>query len=234
MIPLLESPDFGDIVTTNKSDNSPVTQWDIWVNNAVYSSLGSSQLPILSEESLVEYEERKDWETYWMLDPIDGTRELIAGSGQFCTCLALISEGIPVAGWILDFRTRSLYRGGASLSFAKWDGLDWINQQPSVDKPRFFVSNHYRSKADLNLYEEQKNQIPEMVTEPLGSALKFLECAKQQNGYYERTGRIMEWDVAAGLAICSSVGKKVVSLAGENLVFNKEIPDVRGFRMVKK
>lgn len=234
MIPLLEAPDFERIITTNKSDDSPVTQWDIWVNDAVYASLNPAGLPILSEESLVEFEDRKDWDTYWVLDPIDGTRELIAGSGQFCTCLALISNGKPVAGWILDFRTRTLYRGGEGLPFALWNGLNWVNQLQETGQPKFFVSNHYRSKSDLNLYSELKNKVPDIITEPLGSALKFLECAKQENGYYERTGRIMEWDVAAGLAICSSVGKKVVSLTGENLVFNKEIPDVRGFRMVKK
>lgn len=228
-----EAPSFSEPQPELKLDNTPVTQWDHWVDVFVQKLLNKSEFPLMSEESLPEYADRKDWEAFWVLDPIDGTKELLHGTGQYCSVLAFVAEGEPLIGWILDYRNKTIYKGGSQTAFQQYKEADeqWTSVEPEDGPKVFLVSNHFLNPKDLKLMESLVEDPAQFNHYPLGSALKFLEVAKNRNAYYSRVGRIMEWDVAAGVAICASVGKKVVSLTGDKIEFNKAIPEVVGFRI---
>ena len=195
--------------------------------------LAASNIPVMSEESLVPYSTRKNWSTYWILDPIDGTRELVNGSGQYCTCLALVVDHELVCGWIVDYRTQKIYRGGKNDPLEYRTRTEkWKHAHRDTTSCHFFISNSFLHPKDVSLFETFRTKYPNAKLFKLGSALKFLYTALEEKSGYARWGRIMEWDVAAGAALCQSVCKKVVSLDSEKLIFNKEVPEIQGFRIV--
>ncbi len=207
-----------------KADNSPLTLADKAAENVIRPGLQQleTQFPILSEEGRdISFNERKAWDTFWLVDPLDGTKEFIKRNGQFTVNIALIKNHYPVMGVIYVPATGVLYYGNASGAYKIVDGK---KQALTVNKhaaERIAVrsASHASPEEDALLKEY-------MVTDHIavGSSLKFCMVAEGQADIYYRHGPTMEWDTGAGQAIVEAAGGKVYKSNTEEQRFdyNKE------------
>jgi len=206
-----------------KSDNSPLTLADQNAHNVIAEILQKSELPILSEEGKnIPFEERKQWERYWLVDPLDGTKEFIKRNGEFTVNIALIENGTPVLGVIYVPVTKDLYFGDKEKGSYKT-----VNADKDADikmltqfafKLPFFQGNEIYtvvgSKSHMN--EETEAFIYKLKQEKggidfisKGSSLKICMVAEGIADIYPRFGPTMEWDTAAGHAIALYSGCKI-------------------------
>jgi len=231
-----ESDDFH---TSIKEDNSPLTRADKNAHQVITEILETTNLPVLSEEGKnIPYEERKDWELFWLVDPLDGTKEFIKKNGDFTVNIALIKKNIPVAGviyipvsGILYFSENSLgafktdYSNWADLEIENFDFLTDISDKLPLSKPEKYTVVGSRShlnddtKAYFQKLEKEHGKI-EILSR--GSSLKFCMIAEGKADIYPRFGPTMEWDTAAGHAIVSASGGKIVKSDGAEMLYNKE------------
>ncbi|RFZ94011.1 3'(2'),5'-bisphosphate nucleotidase [Mucilaginibacter conchicola] len=205
-----------------KSDNSPLTLADMRSNEVIVAGLEKAypEIPVLSEESAdVDCEVRKNWDYYWCVDPLDGTKEFINRNGEFTVNIALIHKDAPVLGVIYVPCKETLYYGDANGSFKQLTGEDAV-QIKATEKPDDWVSVGSRSHADGS-EAEYLSAFP--VTEQLsaGSSLKFCLIAEGLAQIYYRKGPTMEWDTAAGHAIALQSGAIMQGINGEAFVYNK-------------
>jgi len=221
ILKVYNSEDFGCKL---KSDLSPLTHADLAAHNAIHKILQPSKLPILSEEGEdVTYQERKQWTSFWMIDPLDGTKEFIKRNDEFTVNIALIQNGKPVIGVVFVPVTNQLYFAHQSIGAFKTDGL--ITKQlpfigaTSVHDLRVLSSHSYfNHQTKLFL---QKLSRPKLVS--MGSSLKFLEIIDNRADVYPRFAPSMEWDSAASHAICNVVGIEVLNIESQQpLEYNKE------------
>jgi len=207
-----------------KPDNSPVTDADFASNDIIINYLQKyySDIPILSEESTdVDYEIRKDWEYYFCIDPLDGTREFVKKSDQFSINIALIKNGMPVAGVI--------YAPASQISY--FSGDDQKVFKKHKDKKKEEVITKYRKENliliksnSFNMSLAKHINLPISEEVQLGSSLKFCKIAEGEANVYLRMGPTMEWDTAAGQAIVEATGGIVFVNDNDRnkLVYNKE------------
>jgi len=231
-----ESDDF-DIET--KGDNSPLTRADIKANEIINSFLIPTEIPIISEENKqTDFAIRKNWKTCWIVDPVDGTKEFIKRNGEFTVNIALVEDGKPVLGVIYVPVTKTLYFGDVVVHKGRMIILDSHNTSleeickkaisliPKVeesDKIQVVGSRSHMSPETLNYVEDLKTSGKEIEIVSKGSSLKFCLIAEGNADVYPRFAPTMEWDTAAGHAICESVNIKVISLqSNEPLMYNKE------------
>ena len=235
------SADFG---VEMKTDNSPLTLADKASDEIIKAALTETfpDIPILSEEGRdIPYKERKDWEKFWLVDPLDGTKEFIKKNDEFTVNIALIKNNIPVLGVIYapalenkntEVRIRkpgegtfnrieipfgTLYYGQKkSGAFRQVSGSEPEKISVNKDKSRGIIAVRSRSHAAP---EEEIIYKKYGVTKtiPGGSSLKFCKVADGSAHIYYRYGPTMEWDVGAGYAIAESAGAVI-----EGIVFNKE------------
>ena len=208
-----------------KGDSSPLTLADKKAHQAIVAILKSSELPILSEEGKsVPYEVRKNWPLFWMVDPLDGTKEFIKRNGEFTVNIALIENQKPVLGVVAVPVKGEVYYGTKGKAFKRVNGeVKELNRSGHVDmsKPGIRV---VASRSHLN--EETRTFIdslndPQLVTK--GSSLKFLMLADDQADIYPRFAPTMEWDTAAAHAVVSQLGIKVFRKGSSHeLIYNKE------------
>lgn len=209
-----------------KKDESPLTKADLRSHEVIIKGLQSiSSYPVLSEESRIpDYEERKAIHTYWLIDPLDGTKEFIKRNGEFTVNIALIEHGKPVLGsvyvpvldelyWAQKGQGAFLKRGEETIKLA-------VNQF-SMDQPALrVVTSRSFLNADTKAYVERFNE-PALV--PKGSSLKLLLLAEGKADFYPRLGPTMEWDIAAAQIILEEAGGQVLQLENhEPLNYNKE------------
>jgi 3'(2'), 5'-bisphosphate nucleotidase len=218
-----------------KTDNTPLTLADKTAHKIISEQL-HGDFPILSEEGKsVLWEERKKWDTFWLVDPLDGTKEFIKRNGEFTVNIALIEKGVPVLGVIVVPTSGDLYYANKNGSFkCKID----ISEKPdfetiyenSIQLPfqrpgkEFIVVG---SRSHLNAETEEFIQNIDTSGRPLkmvstGSSLKLCLVASGEADIYPRLGPTMEWDIAAGHAIARFAGKKVAQFSGEQMIYNKE------------
>ena len=209
-----------------KSDNSPLTLADQASNEVIVNALKSlyPDIPVLSEEEKhTEYEIRKHWNRFWLVDPLDGTKEFIKRNGEFTVNIALIEDRYPVLGIIYTPVLKKLYIGnvleGAAIMITddkKEHSLKVNNRQTD----RIAVgSRSHKSDEEAELLE----QYGVIETISVGSSLKFCMVAEGKADIYYRHGPTMEWDTAAGQAIAEAAGAKVLSMTtNERFVYNKE------------
>ncbi len=215
-----------------KSDNSPLTLADKRAHKVIVEYLSPTNIPVLSEEgNTIPFEERRNWELFWLVDPLDGTKEFIKRNNQFTVNIALIEGNSPVAGVVYVPVTKVLYWADQNGSFkAQVSGennlLNEIEQLPvSSERKNFVVVG---SKSHMNRETEEfissidtKGKAIEMVSK--GSSLKLCMVAEGNADIYPRLGPTMEWDIAAGHAIVKFAGKKVYQFENkEPLIYNKE------------
>lgn len=193
-----------------KSDLSPVTEADLMANEIIVTSLEKRfpEIPILSEESgEIPFEERKDWDFYWCIDPIDGTREFIKKNGEFTINIALIRKRKPVLGVVYAPAINDIYyakEGEGAFKNGKKIYRKWRTKKG--EKPYFVVSRSNLSKKTREFINSFQN-IEEEKLEKKGSSLKLCMVAEGVVDIYPRLSDTMEWDTAAADAIVRESGK---------------------------
>ncbi|MDG1239065.1 MAG: 3'(2'),5'-bisphosphate nucleotidase CysQ [Flavobacteriales bacterium] len=207
-----------------KKDNSPLTIADKNANHIIEKYLLTTNIPILSEEGRhAPYQERKNWNLVWIVDPLDGTKEFIKKNGEFTVNIALVKNGIPIIGVIYVPVSKCLYFASYQGSFKELEGerlklpLMRNNNIYKVVGSRSHISSETEKYyADL---KKEKNEI-EFVS--LGSSIKICLVAEGVADVYPRFAPTMEWDTAAGHAIAKYANKKLIDLETEQeMVYNR-------------
>jgi 3'(2'), 5'-bisphosphate nucleotidase len=215
-----------------KADNSPLTMADKRAHQAISEILAQTEIPVLSEEGrAIPFEERKNWTLFWLVDPLDGTKEFVKRNDEFTVNIALIEYGSPIAGVVFVPVTKELYWGNINGSFKALvenenGSFSNIRQLPlSLKKNNYVVAG---SKSHMNV--ETENYIQSLDTKgktiemrSKGSSLKICMVAEGNADVYPRLAPTMEWDTAAGHAIVKFAGKQIIQFEKkEPLVYNKE------------
>ena len=215
-----ERRDFG---ATTKIDNSPLTEADLRSHEIIVAGLRSltPQWPVLSEESAdIPFAERSLWQTYWLVDPLDGTKEFVSRNGEFTVNIALIHDHAPVFGAVYVPALDTLYIGGKGQGAFRQIGNDTLlSIRPTVPSrvpPRVVGSRSHRGEL-LDTYLARLGA-HELVS--MGSSLKFCLLAEGKADLYPRLGPTSEWDTAAAQAIVEGAGGVVVTLDGAPLRYN--------------
>jgi len=215
-----------------KKDKSPLTKADLESNKLILESLLklNKEIPILSEESLVDWDIRKDWETYWLVDPLDGTKEFIKGNDEFTINIALVSNNLPLLGVIYAPAMKVLYfaykNGGCFKKIinnykASIDYFDDAIKLEITSKPKDILKVICsRSHPNDEFNQWIKNNIKDYKITQKGSSLKFCDLAEEKANLYPRLRPSCEWDIAAGHIILTEAGGKIETLDKKEIVYN--------------
>jgi 3'(2'), 5'-bisphosphate nucleotidase len=208
-----------------KRDNSPLTQADLASHHILVDGLVrmAPECPVLSEESQeIPFEQRYSWHRYWLVDPLDGTKEFLRRNGEFTINIALMEESRPILGVVYAPAIDKLYSAcrGAGAWLAHGDDVVAIRTVRSAGGPlRVVVSrSHASGEHHLDGFPELAGDC-EYVT--MGSSLKFCLVAEGTADFYPRTGPTMEWDTAAAQCIVEQAGGSVTDLEGNPMRYNK-------------
>lgn len=222
-----------------KGDNSPLTRADKNANEIINSFLIRTEIPIISEENKqTSYKERKNWSTCWIVDPVDGTKEFIKRNGEFTVNIALIKNGKPVLGVIYVPVSKTLYigdvenqNGGKVILDSHKTTLKEVFEKIEELQPKqedsaiiqVVGSRSHMSQETLDYTGNLKDRGGKVEIVSKGSSLKFCLVAEGNADVYPRFAPTMEWDTAAGQAICNAVGVDVISEETKKpLLYNKE------------
>ena len=216
-----------DFVVEKKADNSPLTLADQVANEIIISSLQklAPGIPMLSEESdMIDYELRRYWDEFWLIDPLDGTREFVKKNGEFTVNIALISSSKPVLGVVYapvpDIMYLAIKGTGAYKEMA---GLvSEIKTVKYEGKSVTIAASRSHSGDSLTQgIERIKKAAGEVKILSMGSSLKLCLVAEGKADIYPRLGPTREWDTGAAHAVVNYAGGKVVDLQGKELIYNK-------------
>lgn len=215
-----------DFAVEEKSDHSPLTMADKKSHDILCGHLKKVYpFPVLSEEGKhIPYEERKSWEHFWLVDPLDGTKEFIKRNGEFTVNIALVHRAIPVLGIIYVPVSDVLYYAVHGEGSYRIDHGSTERLPITAHKDRITIAGS-RSHGTRE-YEEYtrgiRNKYGNIAFISAGSSLKFCLVAEGTADIYPRLGPTMEWDTAAGQAIVEEGGGRVVLLEnGRQLEYNK-------------
>jgi 3'(2'), 5'-bisphosphate nucleotidase len=212
-----------------KADKSPLTEADLASQHLIANELTrvTPGLPILGEESEeIPYATRRNWKHFWLVDPLDGTKEFVKRNGEFTVNIALIDGGRPVLGVVhapdLDLTFEAALGKGASCRRGTCLPEPICTVDPEPGSITVVTSRSHTNEAtDQFLESLQKDR--DVVLVAKGSALKICQVANGSAHLYPRTGPTMEWDTAAAQAIVEEAGGLIVSLEnGDRLRYNKE------------
>jgi 3'(2'), 5'-bisphosphate nucleotidase len=211
-----------EIGLVSKDDNSPLTLADQSAHFEILGHLEKTGLPILSEEGInIPYEIRKEWDYYWLVDPLDGTKEFVKRNGEFTVNIALIHQGRPILGVVYAPVLDWMYWGSKSVGAWKQVG----NGQPFklTEVSDHSIRTIAASKSHMNPETaEFISQYPKAEIISMGSSLKFMLVAENTAQLYPRFGPTMEWDTAAAHAIVNAMGGEVITMKGMiSLTYNK-------------
>ena len=235
-----------DFAVSLKDDRSPLTEADKKSNAVIEKRLAASPFPILSEEGRdIPFAERNSWETLWIVDPLDGTKEFIKRNGEFTVNIALVHQGQSIMGVIYVPVKNTLYfaevQEGAfkvtdphiikALSEPKPSiGLEDLIRaatplpvQPQSEQTYTIVGSRSHPSPELKQFVEDRKQThPDLQFVAAGSSLKFCLVAEGRADIYPRLGPTMEWDTAAGQAIVECAGARVLQWGtSDPLTYNK-------------
>jgi len=235
ILKVYETDDFQE---EKKADNSPLTLADRNAHNKIVSFLEKTNIPILSEEGIhLSYEERKKWDYFWLVDPLDGTKEFIKRNGEFTVNIALVKKDAPVASVIYVPVTKVLYFADIEIGAYKIEDASSINdfnfdilksnsqQLPLPKEERAYTvvgSRSHLNEKTTNYIESLKEEHGEVKMMPVGSSLKLCMVAEGKADIYPRFGPTMEWDIASGHAIIIASGASILKTDGLPVVYNKE------------
>ncbi len=201
----------------SKSDDSPVTAADIAAHGVIVRGLQAltPDIPVLSEEDPPGWDVRQHWQRYWLVDPLDGTKEFIKRNGEFTVNIALIEQGKPTLGVVYAPVLNVMY---AAAEGKAWKEENGSRQQIQVRdaRPPLVVISRSHAAADSELHE-YLNQLGEHQTTAIGSSLKFCLVAEGQAQLYPRFGPTNSWDTAAGHAVAVAAGAHVHDWQGKTL-----------------
>ena len=213
-----------DFAVEAKLDQSPITAADRAANEVIRAALEARPegWPILSEEArTVPWEVRRNWQQYWLVDPLDGTKEFIQRNGQFTVNIALVRHGRPVLGVVhvpVSGRSYGGIVGRGAWRSADGGGREPVRVRPLGSGPVRVVGSRSHRGPDLDGYLERIGP-HELV--PMGSSLKFCVVAEGDADVYPRLGPTSEWDTAAAEAVLVAAGGRVVTSNGQPLAYNK-------------
>ena len=228
--------DFG---IERKADSSPLTRADKAAHQVIASVLSVTPFPLLSEEGAnIPYAERKDWTTFWLVDPLDGTKEFIKRNGEFTVNIALIHEGVPVAGVIYVPVRKELYYGSCKAGAYKLSHVEGDAQPAATEMLQLaqrlpnaqchqgivVVASRSHMNEETSLYVDDLRKQGQPVTLiSSGSSLKICLVAEGAADVYPRFAPTMEWDTAAGHAIAKAAGCEIYHIDEKTLLrYNKE------------
>lgn len=223
---ILEVYHSGDFQAEAKGDNSPLTLADRMAHEAIVSILQQTPFPVLSEEGKsIPFEERKNWEYFWLVDPLDGTKEFLKRNGEFTVNIALIHEGRPVMGVVVVPVTGDVFYATEGVGAFVKRG-ERIQTLPKRDKINLQETGLRIVASRSHMSDETKNFIDSLNAPTLvskGSSLKFMLLAEGEADVYPRYAPTMEWDTAAAHAIVNAVGLEVLEYGKTtHLKYNKE------------
>lgn len=202
-----------DFAIYDKADESPLTEADLAAHNHIVAGLESlSDLPILSEESTdeVTWEERKNWQTYWLVDPLDGTKEFIKKNGEFTVNIALIDNGQPIFGVVYAPALQVTYYGDKASGAFKKTLTDTKSITPeSYNEGQTWIVVGSRSHPSVETQQLLDTLQGEVEMIPMGSSLKLCLVAEGKAHLYPRLGPTSEWDTGAAQAVVEAAGGNV-------------------------
>jgi 3'(2'), 5'-bisphosphate nucleotidase len=208
---------------THKSDQSPLTQADLRSHHILIEGLRAltPNVPVLSEEdSDIPFEHRRQWQRYWLIDPLDGTKEFVSRNGEFTVNVALIDAHVPVLGVVHVPVTGTTYTGQAGVGAFKQVNGEQTQalhvRKPAAPPLRIVGSRSHRGDS-LDKFLP-KLEPYEMVA--VGSSLKFCLVAGGSADFYPRLGPTSEWDTAAAQAVVEAAGGVVITTDGKRLSYN--------------
>lgn len=218
---IYNSADFGVQI---KSDTSPLTKADLAAHNIIVADLQKTtpDVPILSEESAdIPYSTRKHWSKYWLVDPLDGTKEFIKKNGEFTVNIALIEEGLPILSVVYVPVTGIAYtaaKGYGAFKKTNDERTQIHSHKPARHTPVVVGSrSHMSSEVEIYLEKLGNHELTAM-----GSSLKFCLVAEGIADLYPRLGLTSEWDTAAAQCIVEQAGGRVVTMDNETLMYNSK------------
>lgn len=214
------------IPVEKKSDDSPLTKADLAAHNTIVAGLKDidSSIPVLSEEaSEVPFEERKNWDRFWVVDPMDGTKEFIKQTGEFTVNIALVQDGKSLLG-VVYVPAKNLYywaeHGLGAFKQVKEDASLAIKvRKPDADALSIVASRDHAG----SMVQELLERFPTAQTQSMGSSLKFCLVAEGKADIYLRDVPTMEWDTAAAQCIVEESGGVVKDIEDKVLRYNKEV-----------
>ena len=224
-----------------KEDKSPLTEADRRAHNRIMEFLSATGIPVLSEEGKsIPYSERRHWKQFWLVDPLDGTKEFIKRNGEFTVNIALIENGVPVSGVIYVPVKDEMYlgiEGKGAFKISEYSKIHASNTDLEdllskgiklpIDTGRttfsMVGSRSHMSDETLEYLEKMKQQHGEVDMVSMGSSLKLCLVAEGVADVYPRFAPTMEWDTAAGQAIATNAGCLVTGQDERTpLRYNKE------------
>lgn len=215
-----------DFVVDYKDDKSPLTEADLAAHNIIQQELScvTPNIPLLSEESeSLDWKIRHSWECYWLIDPLDGTKEFLKRNGEFTVNIALISKGVPVWGVVYAPVIDVIYFGGKAVQKSTKkspEGLKGIQvkQVPLSANGWRIVGSKSHQSEEFSQYIKQFDS-PEITN--MGSSLKICLVAEGVADIYPRLGPTSEWDTAAAHAVLLGAGGRLIDYnSGDELIYN--------------
>ena len=213
-----------------KEDNSPLTEADLASHSLISLALNklTPNIPILSEESAeIDFQTRQQWKQYWLIDPLDGTREFIKRNGEFTVNIALINQHLPVLGVVYAPASEIIYF--ATKSYGAYKQVKFSEVCKIVAKKSNLKNiviagsrSHINKKMEDFLINigNRSGKSPELIN--LGSSLKTCLVAEGVVDLYPRLGPTSEWDTAAAHCILLEAGGDVVDISGSRLLYNNK------------
>jgi len=217
----------------SKGDQSPLTRADLDSHAIILSGLEQMDeaIPILSEESTtIDFAQRSSWKKYWLVDPLDGTREFLDRTGEFTINIALVEHHRPVLGLLFLPLEKKAYVGipgaGAQCyefsSEDQWQARQLRTRQLRSDEPLTILASHRhrgpRLGSVLEWLEDRRGPLKRMNS---GSALKFCQLVEGTGDFYPRFSPCCEWDTAAGQALLEAAGGSLLGMDGEPVQYNR-------------
>ena len=214
-----------DFDVQHKADLSPLTQADMASHRCIDAGLKAltPDIPVLSEESgMPAFDVRSEWDRYWLVDPLDGTREFVKRNGEFTVNIALVEDTRPVFGVVYVPVKNQTYFGCAGYG-AELRDSDSVAVKISVAdataEPARVVGSRSHRGASLDGFLEN---LGNYEMHPMGSSLKFCMVAEGAADIYPRLGPTSEWDTAAAQAVVEQAGGSVITLDGKPLSYNSK------------
>ncbi|MBW2998575.1 3'(2'),5'-bisphosphate nucleotidase CysQ [Candidatus Woesearchaeota archaeon] len=218
-----------DFKVEYKNDASPLTEADLAANDIIVRALQANypSIPILSEETKhAPYEERKSWDKFWLVDPIDGTKGFVMKNGEFTINIALIENGTPTVGAVYIPVSKILYYSDGESSFKQIGEAEpfkiTVREIPK-DKITVVGSKNHMNKETEDFVSKLSQEFGEAEFVSTGSSIKLCWVADGTADFYPRLGPTCEWDTGAAHAVVKGAGGKVLQFGTDKeLVYNKE------------
>jgi len=211
-----------DFDVQEKGDQSPLTQADLASHNCIVAGLAAltPDIPIISEEDgLPSFDERGAWQRYWLIDPLDGTKEFVNRNGEFTVNIALIDTHRPIFGVVHVPVQDKTYVGceGVGAELRDAGSVTPIQVAAATAAPVRIVGSRSHRGSSLDAFLEKVGETDML---PMGSSLKFCVVAEGRADIYPRLGPTSEWDTAAAQAVVEQAGGQVLELNGSPLSYN--------------